>query len=298
MRRPAVRLTPAAALIGAGALLAACGPDAPTDHTPDGGGPPLPDAMIVDDATPPADVAPIPDAGPVPFFGKVYAHSSSQLFEVDPDTLDVTLIGPFTFPDWIFDSITDIALDKDANMIGISYTEVFAIDKDTAVCHHLSTLEGQYNGLSFVPADEIDPTGAEILIGAALSGDISQIDPTTGAATLIGNYGGGWQSSGDIVSVSGFGTVATVNMGEGTIDRLARIDLFAGGVATPIDVSGNGTGYERIFGLGFWRGQVFGFTENQQFLLIDPDTGVGSLVENSIPYWWGAGVTTEAPIIP
>jgi hypothetical protein len=284
----------------AAALLAACGPD-PAALIPDASeecpcdAPPSPP-----DAAPVADVGPIPDAGPEPFFGRVYAHSASELYEVDPDTLDVTLVAPFSFPGVPFaESITDIALDKDANMVGISYTEVYAIDKTTAVCTHLASLGGaQYNGLSFVPADEIDPTGAEILVGASLSGEISQIDPLTGAHTVIGTYGGGWQSSGDIVSVRGFGTVATVNMGEGTVDRLARIDLFAGGTATPIDTSGNGTGYTVIFGLGFWRGQVFGFTENQQFVLIDPTTGVASLVEMSAPYWWGAGVTTEAPIIP
>ncbi len=280
-------------------LVAACGPDPATINRDSGGGDPD-GSMLVIDAGPPSDVGPLPDAPPEPFFGRVYAHSASELYEIDPDTLDVTLVGTFTFPDWpVGDSITDIALDKDANMVGISYTEVYAIDKTTAVCTHLATLDvGQYNGLSFVPADEIDPTGAEILIGAGLSGDISQIDPITGVSMVIGNYGGGWQSSGDIVSVHGFGTVATVNQGESTVDRLARIDLFSGGTATPIDVSGNGTGYMRIFGLGFWRGQVFGFTENREFLLIEPATGVGSLVESSVPYWWGAGVTTEAPIIP
>src|SRR5688572_30667257 len=126
-------------------VLAGCGPDpqdAFTDAPPAGD----PDAALPGDAAAPADVLPIPDAGPPPFFGRVYAHSASELYGIDPETLDVSLIGSFTFPDFPFgDSITDIALDKDANMVGISYTEVYAIDKTTAVCTHLSTLEeGQY----------------------------------------------------------------------------------------------------------------------------------------------------------
>lgn len=277
-------------------LVSACGPDAPGGV--DGGGGGVPDAGAYDDGAPFPDVAPIPDAGPEPFFGRVYAHSASELYEIDPDTLDVTLIGTFTFVGAPNDVITDIALDKNAYMVGISYTDVFAIDKTTAVCTHLAPLGAQYNGLSFVPAEEIDPTGAEILVGADLAGNIMQIDPVTGVSTMIGSYGGGWGSSGDIVSVRGFGTMATVAMGETGPDCLARIDLLTGGTATPINVSGNCTGFEDIWGLGFWKGQIFGFTNNYQFILIDPDTGVGSLVENSVPYWWGAGVTTEAPIIP
>lgn len=277
-------------------LLAACGPDPAnvTTDAPVGG---AADAARLDDGAPAPDARIYPDAGPPPFFGRVYAHSSNDLYEVDPDTLDVTYVGPFTMVGAggpVVDIITDIALDKNANMTGVSYEHVYSIDKTNGECTWLATLDRQFNGLSWVPVEELDDTGAEVLIGAALDGSVWQIDPVTGASTQIGEYGGGWGSSGDIVSVAGFGTVATVNQGDGFADHLAVIDLEAGAVAT---VSPDPIGFNQVFGLGFWEGQVFGFTENRQFILIDPATGIGTLVEDSVPFWWGAGVTTEAPII-
>src|SRR4051794_24090371 len=44
-----------------------------------------------------------------PFMGLVYAHSSTELFQVDPDTLAVTRLAAFRFTG-LADQITDIAL--------------------------------------------------------------------------------------------------------------------------------------------------------------------------------------------
>jgi hypothetical protein len=230
-----------------------------------------------------------PDA-PVGFMGAVYAHSASQLYTIDPDTLDVTLVGAFGWPSGS-DQMTDIALDKDANMVGISFNTVYAVNKDTAACTRLASLDRQFNGLSFIPGEEVG-TGVEILVGAALDGSVWRIDETTGASTLVGNYGGGMTSSGDIVSVTGFGTVATVKSGLGGTDKLVRVDANTG-VATLI----GDTGVTDIWGLGFWKDKVYGFTDYNEFVLVDIHTGVASLVKTGNVNWWGAGVTTSAPFI-
>ncbi len=223
----------------------------------------------------------------------VYAHSSSELYRVDPDTFDVTLIGPFVWEMGIFDSMTDIAIDKNGGITGVSFNRVYHVDPATAVTTFLAPLARQFNGLSYIPAGTIDGSTDEILVGSTLDGSFWRIDPLTGTSTEIGAYGGGWSSSGDIVSVDGFGTYATVQQGEG-IDYLAQIDPLTG-IATTI---GTGTGFDHIWGLGFWKGKIFGFTDLRQFVLIDPATGVATLVEDSSVFWWGAGVTTSAPIIP
>lgn len=266
------------------ALLAACGPEATIgddDHTgvdaAPGTGP---------DADPNR-----PDAPPAPENAAVYAHSSSALYRVDPDDLQVALVANFDWSDGI-DSMTDIAIDKDGNMIGISFDSVYAVDKDTAATTRLAALQGQFNGLSFVAAGP-DPND-EILVGAALSGDVYQIDPMNGNSSLLGNYGNGLGSSGDLVYVRGFGTVATVTDG-GTNDKLARIDPGNGWAA---EIIGTGdTGATSIWGLGFWENQVYGFTDTRQFLLIDTATGLGTPIESSDVNWWGAAVTTSAPVV-
>ena len=107
-------------------------------------------------------------------------------------------------------------------------------------------------------------------------------------------------SSGDIVSVRGFGTVATVNVGTGN-DYLARLDPTNGWKATII---GAGTGYDNIFGLGFWAGKLYGFVDNGfaantgAIIDISPTTGSATLVRAGDIRWFGAGVTTDAPLIP
>jgi len=261
--------------------LAACGPSVQggDDTGGDDGGDDAPDAN--------------PSIGPAEN-AAVFAHSSDELYKVDPETFTVSLVAPFTWPGFA-DSMTDIAIDKDGLMIGISYTRVYRIDATTAACTLLSSnLQGMFNGLSFVPAGQVGfPEGPDVLVGSRnTDGKIFSIDPMTGAVTQVGDMGHGYVSSGDIVSVNGFGTVATVGgtTGNDTLVRLAPVTFDA----TPI---GSDTGYGDLWGIGFWEGQVFGFAESGQFVLVNTTTGVGAYQETSAPRWWGAAVTTSAPIV-
>ncbi|HEY3351764.1 MAG TPA: hypothetical protein VGQ83_00825 [Polyangia bacterium] len=276
------------AVLGSALALAACGPTSGDDATNADGGR---DAAVRDDGGGLLTDAPSGNADVVPgFVGAVYAHSSSDLYKIDPDTLAVTHVAAFAFPG--SDEMTDIALDATANMVGISYDTVYAVNKDTGACTRLAALDRRFNGLSFVPGDEITG-GQEILVGAALDGTVYRIDKTTGQSSRIGNYAGGMTSSGDLVSVTGFGTVATVKKGLGGTDWLARVDPNTG-VATPI----GDTGQTDIWGLGYWKGKVFGFTEGGRFVLINVQTGAATVQPNGGGIaWWGAGVTTSAPTI-
>lgn len=263
--------------------LGACGPSAGGGDDDDDG---------VDGGNPDGGYG---DGGNVPDNAAVFAHTSDQLFRVDPDTFDVTLVGTFG-GDASGDSITDIAIDGGGQMVGISYTRVYRIDAQTAVATRAGngTLPQMFNGLSFVPSLEAFGTpGPDILIGSRNSdGKIFRVDPATGGATEIGDMGGGYVSSGDIVAVSGFGIVATVgaSVGPDTLVRLAPT-TFA---ATPI---GSSTGWDNLWGIGFWKGKVFGFAESGPFVTVDTATGAGTLVDDSGQAWWGAAVTTAAPVI-
>ena len=85
----------------------------------------------------------------------VYAHTASALYKVDPDTLAVTKIGNFVWSTG-GDSMTDIAINKTGLMIGVSSTAVYRVDVTTAQATRLATgLTGQFNGLSFIPADMV-----------------------------------------------------------------------------------------------------------------------------------------------
>ncbi len=258
--------------------VAACGPSRP-DGGPADDDPTTPDAS--DDPPPPP---------PEQTF--VYAHTSSELYKVDPDTLAVTLVGSFAF-DTGTDQITDIAIDKTGLMIGISFGSVYRIDPTNATGTRLSnSLSGLFNGLSFVPAEALGQTGNDVLVATRNSdGVVWRIDPMTGGTTQIGNMGG-FSSSGDLVSVAQLGTLQTAENGIGA-DKLVR--LAPGSFSAT--VVGTDIGFSDIWGIAFWKDKVFGFTESGQFITIDPTTGVGTLVQGNGPRWWGAAVTTLAPVL-
>lgn len=223
----------------------------------------------------------------------VYAHTATTLYKVDPDTLSVTKVADFNWGSVGSDQMTDIAIDKNGQMIGVSFTRVFRVDPSNASTQLLSSsLARSFNGLSFVPADQLGMTGEDVLIGTEnLSGKVFRLDPMNGNATEVGDMGAAYRSSGDLVGIAGFGTVQTVTGTSG--DTLARLatGTFA---ASPI---GGGTGFSKVWGVAFFKSKVYGFTEDGAFVLIDPNTGAATMVSNSGIAWWGAAVTTLAPVL-
>lgn len=223
----------------------------------------------------------------------VYAHTASTLYRVDPDTLDVQQVGAFGWGSVGSDQMTDLAIDRTGLMIGVSFDRVYRVDPITAQTTLLSnSLSGTFNGLSFVPATMLGQTGDDVLVGTRnADGKVFRIDPMNGAATEVGDMGA-YQSSGDLVAVEGFGTAQTVT---GTSsDLLARLapQTFA---ATTV---GSGTGFGQIWGIAYWKDKVYGFTNSGQFLLIDPATGNATMVNQLQGMnWWGAAVTTLAPVL-
>lgn len=244
--------------------------------------------------------SPSPDGGDDPGGGGgapagtvVYAHSASTLYKIDPDTLAVARVADFGWPAAVgSDEMTDIAVDMNGAIIGVSETSVYRVDPATAACTVLSrSLQGAFNGLSFVPAAVVGGSGDDLLVGTrGDDGVVDRIDPMTGAITPIGNMGGQFSSSGDLVAVAGFGMVqTTIGTTSDVLAKLAPVTFQA--------TAAGATGFSDIWGLAFWKGKVFGFTAGGQFLTIDPATGAATLVQSGGPEWWGAGVTTIAPVI-
>lgn len=262
--------------------LAACGPGARNGTGDD------------DDTNPPVDAPTSTTDGDNTTVGQtyVYAHTSDALYRVDPDTLAITKVGNFGWSSGS-DQMTDIAIDKSGTMIGTSFTAVYRVDPSNAKAERLSSaLDQSFNGLSFIPATQIGQTGDDVLVATRNSdGAVFRVDPSTGATTQIGNMGGGLVSSGDLVAVANFGTVQTV-LGSSS-DQLVTLapNSFTATKAP------NETGFSQIWGVAFWKGEIFGFTQGGDFVLIDPTSGKGTLKQSGGPAWWGAAVTTLAPII-
>jgi len=235
---------------------------------------------------------PLPDVPTVMDNVRVFAHSSDSLYSVNPRNFGVVRIGPFQWPaDGNDHRMTDIAVNAEGDIWGITFGALYRVDPMTARCTYVADFAGgQVNGLSFVPADELIG-GAEILLAADRFGAVYRVDTATGRTTRIGDYGDGVGSSGDIVSVLNAGTFATVM--DGGIEYLARVNPMTGR-ATLIGP----TGQTETWGLGYWRGVVYGFTSGGLVVTIDIATGRATPEQRTGPPWWGAGVTTIAPTAP
>jgi hypothetical protein len=111
-------------------------------------------------------------------------------------------------------------------------------------------------------------------------------------------------SSGDIVCVqvakSEWATYATLKCSDGYAASGCATDFLASiepetGKATLI---GTGTsGFTRIFGLGFWGDEVYGFTNGGEYVTIDVATGLATEVLINEDGFWGAGTTTKPYVI-
>jgi hypothetical protein len=249
----------------------------------------------------PGDTTPVVD-GVTADMSRVYAHSGSTLYRVDTQTLQPVEIG--AMGGLGTQSLTDLAIDKNNRMVGITLDKLYNVDATSGAVTLIKDLSQSARGftsLSYVPSDLNDPNSADILVSANDQGDVFQIDPTTGDATKLGSYGtagaGKVVSSGDLIGVRGLGIYATVDVGNEQNDYLAKIDP-ATWKATPL---GTGTGFNNIFGLGFWAGTIYGFVDMGsgagKIITIDPNTGAGHEVQSGSVQWFGAGVSTDAPII-
>lgn len=225
--------------------------------------------------------------------GEVFGHSASTLYKLEPYSKQVTVVGDFQG----CSSVIDLAIDKDSKIIATTFGGIYWIDKNTAKCTLIAN--GSYpNSLSFVPAGTLDPN-VDVLVGYQGS-DYVRIDTVSGQVTTIGAIGGGLTSSGDIVSVKGGGTYLTV-AGAGCGDCLVEVDPKTGGLVK----NWGPVGYGSVFGIAFWAGSVYGFTNyGQLFEMTFTGGKLTSSGEIMIPNapadlsFWGAGSTTVAPPEP
>lgn len=163
----------------------------------------------------------------------LYAHTNRTLFSVDAKDplLALTKIGDFdcTGDAGTVSSLTDIAVDKDGKLYGVSPKTIFldmTVNASSVGCTGKGVqlpAAGNFYGASFAPAGTVDPN-AESLVIASSEGLVFKVDTTSGALTPLGtlgtvpaddgrghtyaaaNVGKAWELSGDIVFLSNNGS--------------------------------------------------------------------------------------------
>jgi len=185
--------------------------------------------------------------------------SNSSLYRLNPQTHSVDAVGQAGA------QLTDIAFRGDT-LFAVGFGSFYRISLATGVAQYIGSL-----GVSGANALVSQP-GADVLFGATVSGGLFEIDPSSGETTVIGDFGSGLGSSGDLAFLDGR-LYATVTQSGHPDALLATIDLVTGRASLLGD-----TGFRDVYGLSAGSGFLYGATYSGDFISISPATGRGQLL--------------------
>lgn len=237
------------------------------------------DASIPSDAGFPADAEPPPAEEPV------YIHTGEDLYSYDPVNNQALRIGRFTTSGGPLElDIVDIAIDLNgrmyggANAQGNDRNEIYQIDPSTGACTFRFTFDDDLNGMTFLPDGSLVVAGARI----------SVLNSATGQLIREYTQANQYETSGDIVGLPDGNLYWTVRgqrdpNGGFVSDRVVRIAPSTGNLTMLGDAQ-----IDRIYGLGYADGELFGFSSTGRVVTLNPTSGV-VLRQNDLPgRWFGA----------
>ena len=209
----------------------------------------------------------------------IYAHTSSSLYEIDPDTYASTLIGNFAGLNALSQGVTDIGVDLFGEMWGTGFFEIYEIDVATAQAteRNFDVSFGQMNAMTFL-AD------GTLLAGA--NSTLYEVDVTTGATSVVQTLSG-YTFAGDMVGLPDglLYMLMCVGTNPPCATSLVVMDL---GTLNVAEVGPTGQG--DMYGVAYHNdnGLIYGFNEAGTIFLVDPSTGVATPEATGGPAWWGA----------
>ncbi len=182
---------------------------------------------------------------------------TSKLFTLDPATGSSGLVGPTGMA-----NVTDIAF-HGPTLYGVSFSQFLRLNPDTGAAIAIGNTGFTTNGLA------VSEEGT--IYSGTTDGKLIRINPVTGVGTLIGLFGGGMTSSGDLAIDDNGVLYGALNSGGSVV--IARIDR-ATGVATVIGP----TGFSTVYGLAILCCRFFGCTSAGELLSLNAATGAGTVI--------------------
>lgn len=202
----------------------------------------------------------------------VYANSSDTLYEVEPTRGELTEVGQFHQGSTVVEYFVDIAIDMAGHMYGGTFDALYRIDPVTAAVTEVCSFGVDMTALTFTSAGQLVAGGAST---------IELVDVDTCAVEVLVS-GSIYETSGDLVGLPDGYLYWTVWGTTG--DDLVRVDPTSGAqtYVGPI-------GVDRLFGLGYDGGQLYGFSSEGEIVRVPPGGGVSEITAiSSTLSWWGA----------
>jgi hypothetical protein len=184
---------------------------------------------------------------------------NSALYRLNPGRHTATLAG------FAGVTLTDVAF-RGRTLYAISFTTLYRLSTRTGAAHQIGPL-----GLSSANALATQPQ-TNTLYGADRQGDLFRVNARTGRSAIIGRFGRGLGSAGDLTFAHGR-LYATVDRPGSTWSLLATVNIRTGAAK----VIGP-TGYQDVYGLLTSKGAIYGATFGGKFLAISPRTGRGRVI--------------------
>ena len=232
--------------------------------------------------------------GKVTQMGLIYAHTATTLYTWNVGDPQATKVADFTWPsDGGDHQMTDLAIDRDGLMYGISFDHLYRVSATSAKTRAIGSLGEQYNGLTVIERGKID-ANAETLVAISNSGEWVRVWLKNGAATFqkLGSYGG-YSSAGDAFCIEQRGTWAAVLDDSGSAGTLlVEVDPSNGSVKS---VLGPALNANSVYGLAGVGGVIYAFDSSGMILAFDVATKQATVAVAAAKGqpWWGAAVSTR-----
>jgi outer membrane protein assembly factor BamB len=222
-----------------------------------------------------------PDAAePPPAPEPIYVHTGETLYSYDPARNVASPIANFHSSSGPITDMVDIAIDLDGRMYGGTVAkEVFTIDPETGLCRKRFDFADRLHGLTFLSDGTLVVAGERVSLVDATSGRVIR--------EIVGLEG--LQTSGDIVGLPDGKLYWTVRGSNESGDRVTRIDPQTGAVRELGE-----TGVERLYGLAYAEGVLYGFSSDGLVVNISPTSGDVMSQRTLDARWWGA---TTNPVL-
>lgn len=203
---------------------------------------------------------------------QIYVQTKSSLYSWSK-TDGLEFISYFL--DWDNDtpSITDIAIDMQGRMFAVASDRLYQVNPSNADLTFIAELEERLYGLAFSSDGRLFGAGSGLYV----------VDIRSGALTPF-EVDVDYETSGDIVGLPDgrlYWTVTGVNPDAG--DDLVIVDPNNGNTAYRGCI-----GQVDLWGVGYYDGQLFGFSNTGIMTEIDPSSGTATNQITLEGEWWGA----------
>ncbi|MDY7228914.1 immunoglobulin-like domain-containing protein [Hyalangium rubrum] len=198
----------------------------------------------------------------------LYVHGPTLVFTMDLATRAAADLGAAGV------TLTDVALAPNGILYGSSFAGLYRIDTTTGAT---TRLPGSYpvliNALVWSPDGSLLAAGSRTLL---------RINPTTCAATVIGQFGIPYDSAGDL-EFGADGALYLTATGPTATTALLKVNPHTGAATVVGDI-----GFAGVFGLvRDAEGRMWGGTDSGTLLEINTATGQGTAVFSSRRAIWG-----------